>query len=386
MKKSLKKYNLDENFYQASLFTFDSHGCFCAIDTINESPTETRKIIKVTSLPAKNVRFAFQPKDGLVRINKDNGAVEEINILSSLTSIKEGSIEEYKKFFEKNGFFFPVSNDHFEELNEEALYSLIDKMKTTLALISQVSEVQRKDYKKILELTMDLLLSTPFELIVGENTYRSCEHLLLKETLMKGSNKSDNRYFKYDENWMFKIHDTIYEEHQMHIDIYRHYLDDPEILSDLWRNVIFSYVNYQDASSDERLLIEVLYHVYFEMRYFEKYVKPDWTKFDDKLKQAVLRLANIVIAEEINANLGGVYPEYDYKTMEPRWKVNSLLSALYFSFFYMRPNVEVTRVCANPKCGGFFTVSRTSLKQKYCCPGCANRANQNNYRARKLKQ
>ncbi len=68
--------------------------------------------------------------------------------------------------------------------------------------------------------------------------------------------------------------------------------------------------------------------------------------------------------------------------MEPRWKVDSLMGALYFSFFYMKPNIEVTRICANPRCGGYFTVSRTSLKQKYYCPECANRANQNKYRAK----
>lgn len=79
----------------------------------------------------------------------------------------------------------------------------------------------------------------------------------------------------------------------------------------------------------------------------------------------------------------GVYPEYDSVIMEPRWRVESLMSALYFSIFYMKPNLELTRLCANPKCGRYFKVSRTSLKKKYCCPECANRANQNRYRARK---
>lgn len=386
MKKSLKNLEIKENFYQACLFTFDSYGCFCAIDTINDSPTESRQIIKVTSLPANPVRFAFQPKDGLVRINIKNGSVEETNILSSLTSIKEGCIEEYKKFFEKNGFFFPISNDKFEELNDETLLLIIEKMKKTLELISQISEVQRKDYKKILELTMDLLLDTPFELKIGNTEYKTCDHQILRSTLLKGSNKPDNRSFNYDENWMFIVTDSIYGKHLLHIDEYRHYMDDPDELSDLWKEVIHSYVNFKDATADERLLIETLYHVYFDMRFFERYVKTDWSKYDDPLKQAVLKLANIVIAEEINSNLGGVYPEYDYRTMEPRWRVNSLMSALYFSFFYMRPNVEVTRICANPKCGGFFTVGRTSLKQKYCTTKCANRANQNNYRTRKQKQ
>lgn len=386
MKKNENFFKIEEDFYQASLFTFNSHCCFCAIDTINESPTETRKVIKVTSIPANPICFAFQPKDGLVRINLKTGAVEEKNILSSLTSIQEDKFEDYKKFFEKNGFFFPISNDKFEELNDESLLLIVDKMKKTLSLISQISEVQRKDYKKILDLTMDLLLATPLEFVLGGRIYRTCEHLFLRETLKKGSYKPDDRYFSCDENWMFVVEDSIYEKHLLHIDEYRHFMDDPDILSDLWREVLHSYVKFKDATADERLILEVLYHVYFDMRYFESYVKTDWSKFDEPLKQALLKVAKIVIAEEINSNLGDVYPEYDYKIMEPRWRVDSLMSALYFSLFYMRPNVEVTRICANPKCGGFFTVSRTSLKQKYCNTQCANRFNQNKYRARKKKQ
>lgn len=380
MKKSLE---ISENFYQANLFTFNTCSCFCAIDTINYSKTETRKIFKVAPIPGQAIKFAFQPKKGLVRINANNGAIEEENILSSLVSIKATDIDGYKKFFEKNGFFFPLKKDDFVELDDNSLFVIIGIIKDTLELMSQISEVSRKDYKKIMELSMRLLLSNQYALKIGEYEYTTCNHSHLHELLKISADKSDNHTNFPDKDYNLNIKDSIYGNHKIHADVYHHIMGDPDMFDDFWLAVYYAYVNYQDAPADDRLLIEVLYHLKFEVKCLGQYYTINWNKFDDPLKQAILKVAKMVVSEEINSNLEGVYPEYDCITMEPRWKVNSLMSALYFSFFYMRPNVEVTRICANPRCGRFFTVSRTSMKKKYCTTECGNRANQNNHRAKK---
>jgi len=392
MKKNVK---LAENFYQESLFIFLSNGCFSAIDKIHISPDEIKNIIKVESLSSKPIKFAFQPKDGLVRIDEKTGATVEENILSSLISIDDSQIENYKKFFEKNGFLFPISSDKFEQIDDEMLIRLIDKMKSTVQLISQISELEKKDYKKILSLTLSLLLSNPFQIEIGNRIYQSCEHELLNDEFIVANNLPKNEFLNTDKDWMFEVKDSIYGKSKVHMDDYRLYVTDPEI-GDFERSIMHSYVNHQKAPKRERLLIEFLYHVYFDIGSFHG-VSPDeilfnigfksngpipnWSAFDDKLKQALIEVAKIVISEEINSNMDGVHPEYDSNLMEPRWKVDSLLSALYFSIFYMRPNIEVTRLCANPKCNRYFTVSRTSSKKKYCSNECCNRALQNRYRA-----
>ena len=391
MKKSEKNI---ENFYQAALFTFNTYQCYCAIDTINVGPDNYINDFKIMHLSDKPIKFAFEPQKGLVRINTKNGAIEEDNILSSLISIKPDDINSYKKFFEKNGFLFPIKPDSFEKIDDESLLNIIDRMRCTLELISQISEVAKKDYKKIFALILYLMFSKPIKIKIGELEYVTCSHNKIYDALKIAADKPAKFNFKYDSEYMFEVKDSILKTYKMHMDLYRHKLGD-EFESDFWNSVFHAYFNYQDAPKDVRLMIEFLYHIYFDMGQIVNFERDtlnfcypsqvNWDYFNDDMKKASLEIAKIIIGEEINSNLSGVYPEYDIKDMEPKWRVSSLLSALYFSLFYMRPNVEITRLCANPKCGRYFTVNRTSAKKKYCCPECANRANQNNYRARHKK-
>lgn len=389
MKKSFEK---SENFYQESLFTFNSYKSYCAIDTINIEIGEVKKIFKVNSLTSEPIKFAFQPKDGLVRVSLKNGSVEESNILSSLLSIKDNNIENYRKFFEKNGFFYPLKGDKYVEIDDNSLLLIVGRMKATVELMSQISEVQRKNYDRILTLTLALLLKPQIEIKIGDHVYKTSKHEKLSNELLIASNIADNSFnFKTDENYVFTIKDSIYGHSKMHLDVYRNLKTDELILDNFWRKVLHSYVNHEDSDKDVRLMIEVLYHVYFNIGNFSSCSfekinfseKPKWDNFDDPLKRALLEVAKIVVAEEINSSLHGIFPEYDSSIMEPRWRVDSLISALYFSIFYMKPNIELTRICANPRCGNYFTISRTSSKKKYCSPQCANRAIQNRYRAKK---
>ena len=97
-----KNFNSTENFFQDSLFILNSYGCDCAIDQINEAPGVVRHVFKVLAMTNKPVRFAFQPKTGLVRL-ADNGSVADDNVLGHLLAIKDGDINSYINFFQKNG-------------------------------------------------------------------------------------------------------------------------------------------------------------------------------------------------------------------------------------------------------------------------------------------
>ena len=209
MKKSFEQL---ENFYQESLFTFNSNKCFCAIDTINISPGEIKKIFKVNSLKSELIKFAFQPKDGLVRLSLQNGAVEEANILSSLLSIKYDNIENYRRFFEKNGFLYTLNGDGFVQLDDQSLLLIINRMRVTVELMSQISEVQRKDYDRILTLTLALLLTPETTIQIGDYLYKTCKHEKLNHELLISSNiKEDTFNLRCDENFDFTIKDTIYK-------------------------------------------------------------------------------------------------------------------------------------------------------------------------------
>ena len=90
--------------------------------------------------------------------------------------------------------------------------------------------------------------------------------------------------------------------------------------------------------------------------YVDEKVSKD--NFTTQMKSRATEIAKFLIKEEIEANLRRVRPTYNIYKLEPTWTIDSLLSALYFGLFYMRPNMENYRRCANPKCGEFFLLSR----------------------------
>lgn len=389
-----KNFNSTENFFQDSLFILNSYGCDCAIDQINEAPGVVRHVFKVLAMTNKPVRFAFQPKTGLVRL-ADNGSVADDNVLGHLLAIKDGDINSYINFFQKNGFFFNTKHDEYEEINDETLLKFITRLKATVKLMSYISDNQRKYYKEILTLTLFLLLSPSETLQIGNHQYQTCKHTKLQEAINRGLNKKFNSFNQNpDEDWNIKIKDSIYGTYKIHIDLAKHYEADEDIFTPTMKKIVHSYFADKDAPKDIRIIEELLFHVLNDIGVFHKVTNEEiifatssikWENYDDKLKAATIEVAKIVLGEEINDNVKGVAPEYDISIMEPRWKVDSLMSALYFSVFYMKPNMQITRQCANPRCNAFFTVPRTSSKKKYCSPACASRDCQNRYRANKKK-
>jgi hypothetical protein len=104
------------------------------------------------------------------------------------------------------------------------------------------------------------------------------------------------------------------------------------------------------------------------------------------MKTALLKIARIVIAEEINHNIAGIHPKYEADKLAPTWQVSNLLQALYFSIFYMKPGVEIYKECKNPNCkrDKFFLVEATRTNKEYCCVQCSRAAAAQRFRNRKL--
>ena len=381
-----------ENFYLGYLFTFDSYGCYCTIDNETVSPGEQISKFRVFADEKKPIRFAFESGVGLVRVSLDKGQTEEANILSTFLAIDDYDMEGYKKFFERNGFLFSVPFSQFVDLKEDDLFILIDRMRTTVNLMMQISEIDRKDYKKMLAYTLSLVLSQSQTLKIGNTDYPLCEHKKVQAAFDYSRDFDKIRTFTVDANNEITVKDSICGSHKVNLDWYNAIKNNPDISASFEKGIVHAYVNGEDAPADLRIIIEWLFHLYFDIGIveqinggtlvFQNGCTPNWAALTSEMKEATIDVAKILVGEEINSNVSGVRPVYDISVMEPRWRVVSLLSAMYFSIFYMKPNVEITRQCANPKCNNFFVVSKTSLKKKYCCTECGNRANQNNYRNR----
>lgn len=69
----------------------------------------------------------------------------------------------------------------------------------------------------------------------------------------------------------------------------------------------------------------------------------DLSSLSENMKSTIVEIARFVLGEEINANLTGIDTEYKSQTMAPSWKVDSLLIAIYFSIFYLTPDLKLYR-------------------------------------------
>ncbi|XQU21950.1 CGNR zinc finger domain-containing protein [Gardnerella sp. DNF00747] len=139
------------------------------------------------------------------------------------------------------------------------------------------------------------------------------------------------------------------------------------------------FVNYEKQDTAKKIS-DFLFHFFYDMN------GDSSNNFSEIMKVAVIEIAKFLIKEEINYNIKDIHPVYDPETMTPSWKVDSLLSAVYFSIFYLKPDLELYRPCDNPRCGRYFLVNTTSTRKRFCSKECCNRVTQDRYRKRKGKR
>ena len=144
---------IKENFFENILFRFESCSCDCVTDLEHIAPGEEpiRKY-KLQALPESKLLFAYAAKKGLVRI-APNGTIEEANVLGTLMALPSKSVKELSSFMKENGFLFPVSAGRYEEIDASILYSIMERLRMTVELMTAANEIQ-KDYQKIFLLTI----------------------------------------------------------------------------------------------------------------------------------------------------------------------------------------------------------------------------------------
>jgi hypothetical protein len=161
-----------------------------------------------------------------------------------------------------------------------------------------------------------------------------------------------------------------------------------------FKHLVAMYVGCRAESEDVRVLIDFFYHFQTEVSVFKDvtfrkitpYTRFSEENFSENIKAALLKIARIIVAEEINHNIGGIHPRYDGGRLTASWQVDNLLQALYFSIFYMRAGVEIYKECENQNCkrDKFFLVEATRINKKYCCKQCSNAVAAQRHRNRQL--
>ena len=151
---STKKMKFSNNFYLNSLFSFSNPSVFCSLETSITNKKISKYQIKIQrDLDAKPIKFAYKSSNGLVRINCENGAIDESNILGEFLKIyKITSIEKrahkYLEFFEKNGF---LTIETSLIITIEELDLICERLSNILNLMLNIYQSKARNYDLIEE-------------------------------------------------------------------------------------------------------------------------------------------------------------------------------------------------------------------------------------------
>lgn len=381
------------------LFEYDGYACKCEKDIKNEAPDTPPKVtLKICADHSRPLHFSYFPRQGL-NLTKPTGGVIDDNILGRFLGVRTNSIDDLVGFIQTYGFLFPVSSEEYASIDKDDLLEIVRRLQSTLTLMNSLA---KRDYGSILTHATYLLFSDPVSFNYGSGNYSSCMHQFSvsseggslfpdfsadPEVFTMGTYRIEDSFIGEDvhENADFLSKVRSMESTGV-----------PGTRDEKFIRLAGMYAANNCDNPDTQYLIDFYYNFQrkysiisdVKLRRIYYYDDSRVTDLDDRYKEGLLKVARIVISEEINHAIKDISPRYDGVSLSPAWQVGSLLQALYFSIFYMKPGTEIYRECANPGCkrGGYFLVNASRINKEYCCPKCQQAAATRRSRARKREE
>lgn len=380
-----------------TMFEYDGYSCLCVKDIENVAPDMPQKTtLKLYADMSNPLHFSYSSKAGLNLTGKSGGVIER-NILGKILALPSGNIDKHIEFFETYGFLLPLSCDEYESVDATTLLEVVNRIRATIRLMNAIS---KKDYENMVVHATYLLFSPVMHIDTTEVQYETCRHKF--STLLDNYNyfpdlSSNPEVFV---KGTYSVLDTMLgNKNPVDIVFYnavRSSADTniPGSKDSRFKHIMAMYTGCQNEDEETRTLIDFYYHFQTEVsvikdvqfKRIKTYSHIDETAFSDAIKSAILKVARIVVAEEINHNIQGIHPKYDGGKLTATWQVHTLLQAVYFSIFYMKAGVEIYKECENPNCkrDKYFLVEATRGNKKYCCEKCRNAASAQRHRNRLL--
>lgn len=384
-------------------FSFSTFKADSVLDVTHDDTGRRSEVLRIRGIGDQATRFAFASGDGLVRL-ANTGAIEDGNVIGHFLSLASGRNEDIFEFYKKNGFLFPVSTAQYESFSHEMVWRLLLRFKATVQLMTAL-DGNTPAWQTLLAPTFLLLMGDPVQIPARDHAqaYESVVNGAIKTTekatQLPDIDGSAEAYQKSTYTILDRVYTPTFElDSEIYEDISSGFAVEftRSGCSDLrFRNIVRTYRIARNLPAEERLIIDFLFHFMMDVGILgsvdyinglDFYDAPHFEGMTAELATALESVARIVVRDEINHNIRHISPKYDTDRMVPSWEVPDLLSAMYFSLFFMRPGVEVYRECANPNCNVHFLVSTTATRNKYCCPACANATAQRNHRRRKSQR
>lgn len=381
-----------------NLFQCENYACNCVKDIENVAPDMPPKTtLKLYADSSRLLNFSYAPREGLNLTGVAGGVIEK-NILGKLLAIPDGDIDKHIEFFTTYGFLIPLKDDEYESIDAEDLMEIVNRIKATINLMNAIG---KRNYRSVLVNVAYLLYSPKIEVHFSDRTFSTCYHRFTKLIETYNLFPDISREDEVAALGTYSVPDTMLGGIN-HIDFsfYNAVRQNGKTglagsNSSWFKNLTAAYVGCRNETEDVRTLIDFFYHFQTEVAVFKEvefkrirpYSRIDEEQFSEEIKNTLLNIARIVVAEEINFNIAGVHPKYDGSRLSAVWQVDTLLQALYFSIFYMKAGVDIYKECENPSCkrDRYFLVEATRTNKKYCCQQCANAAASQRHRNRNLE-
>ena len=384
-------------------FSFSTFRADSVLDITHDNDGQRSEVLRIRGIGDEATRFAFASGDGLVRLAK-TGSIEDRNVIGHFRSLATGSNEDIFEFYKKNGYLFPVSTAQYESFSPEMVWRLLLRFKATVQLMTALDGTT-PEWQTLLASTLLLLLGDPVRIPFRDNAqaYESVVNSAIK-TIEKAPKLPDiDGSAEAHQKNTYTISDLVYgPTFELDSEIYEDISSGSAVeftrsgCTDLrFRNIVRTYRIARNLPAEERLIIDFLFHFMMDigilgsidyMNGIDFYEAPHFGGMTAELSTALESVARIVVRDEINHNIRHISPKYDTDKMAPSWEVPDLLSAMYFSLFFMRPGIEVYRECANPNCNVHFLCKTTATRNKHYYPASANATGQRNNRRRKSQR
>lgn len=384
-------------------FAVSGFACDCLIDSRHDKQGKEVTTLRVKALSNKPLMFAYRTREGLVRINKESRKAECKNLLEKFLGIRDGNKDEIVEFFKRNGFIFPISFNEYEEFDFNDVFYFIRRVKEIINLIGLIKEPTLR-YKKIMLSICWLYFAEKVKMeSVDANMsgLETCTHWYLECLKSKHGPIYGYTPDGIDAPAQFAIPDTIYppkyhisEDEVDEKNYYReHEYDENNYVLDYY-DAMDVYTREQGATIYQKKIIDYFFHLTREIGDIVSVDKNNKIvtfgvddseikdRFSEPLKIATIDIAKITVKEELDYAISVISPAYDMDDMTGKWSVPDLYSALMFSIFYMRPDMEIIKECQNPNCGQPFFVSPSNMKKKYCTVACSRAVQQRKHRQR----
>lgn len=102
-------------------------------------------------------------------------------------------------------------------------------------------------------------------------------------------------------------------------------------------------------------------------------------------KQHILSLSKYLFQEALSFEIKDIFPLINYNDSQNiyNWNFNSLISAIFFSFYFNCSGAHIVKQCANPHCKKLFLCPSARRVKIYCSPACKSSVNSARTRNRK---